>query len=375
MTSSIAGRLRRLWLNVHLWIGVGLLVALIPLGISGALLVWHEPLDQLLHPHRFTVSRSTADLAPSRYLAAAQGAFGAEATVTRLRFPGEDGGPVIASGRMTGKTAPGARPASLTAWIDPGTARVLDVAETRGEFLGVMHRLHGSLMIPGFGRKVVGWLGWAMTASCLTGLWLWWPRNGALLKALRWRRSPSVFDNLHHRVGFWVLVPLLVVSLTGVYIAFPQTSRALFGVAESGPRGEAGGPRGQERPLTAPNLTIDAAVAAARAAAPGAAPASVALPGQGRRPSWRIEMARPGATDTLTLQVADADGEVRTAPARTASDTLSPLMRRLHDGRDMGLAWQALLVISGIAPPLLGVTGVIMWLRRRARRRALRRPA
>ncbi|MBI1404807.1 MAG: PepSY domain-containing protein [Caulobacter sp.] len=376
MTTSLSGRLRRLWLDVHLWIGVGLLVALIPLGISGSLLVWHEPLDQLLHPHRFAVSQATAELPPSRYLAAARAAFGDRATVTQLRLPDEEGGPVIASGRVNGQPAPGARPATLTAWIDPGTARVLDVAQPRNEFLGVMHRLHGSLMIPGVGRKVVGWLGWAMTVSCLTGLWLWWPRNGAVLKALRWRRSPSTLDNLHHMFGFWILMPLLAVSLTGVYISFPQTSRGLFGIETSGPRGP-GGPGGRGgSPLAAPKLDIDAAGAAATSTIRGARLLSIALPSAGERPSWRVQLQAPGADKPVTVQIDDASGRVRQARTRPGQggDTLSPLMRKLHDGGGTWPLWQVLVFLSGLAPPLLGGTGIVMWLRRRARRRALARP-
>ena len=40
MTASLSSRLRRLWLDAHLWIGVGLLIAIIPLSASGAILVW-----------------------------------------------------------------------------------------------------------------------------------------------------------------------------------------------------------------------------------------------------------------------------------------------------------------------------------------------
>src|SRR3546814_10092686 len=35
-----------------------------------------------------------------------------------------------------------------------------------------------SLMVPGVGRKIVGWLGVAMMISAFTGIWLWWPMVG-----------------------------------------------------------------------------------------------------------------------------------------------------------------------------------------------------
>lgn len=385
MTRSPLGRLRRFWLDVHLWIGVGLFVALVPLGISGALLVWHDPLDELIHPHRFAVSRGQDALPASTLLAAGAAAFGDRALPTQLRMPEEAGEPAVVIGRLAGSTPMGQRPRTLSAWIDPINGRIVDVAEPRDELIGVMHRLHGTLLIPGqgLGRKVVGWMGWAMTLSCLTGLWLWWPRNGAVLKALRWRRSPSTFNNLHHLVGFWVLIPLLLVSLTGVYISFPETSRKLFGVETSqGPREKGAAARGAPRgpgmapPLAAPGLPIDMAVAAAMAEQPDRKLASINLPTEGRRPAWRIQFAGEGHVLPVTVQISDADGSV--VKGRAGADQPDPLsrrMRKIHDAQETPFIWQLLVFLTGVAPPLLGVTGIIMWLRRRARRRHLTRPA
>lgn len=381
MTQPALGRLRRFWLDVHLWLGVGLFVVLAPLGVSGAFLVWHDQIDEIIHPQRFAVSEGNSTLAASAYLDAARKAYGDRAVVTQLRLPQDAGDPVVASGRLRGPApAPGQRPRSLTAWIDPATARVLDVADTRDEVISIMHRLHGSLLIttPGLGRKIVGWLGWAMSLSCLTGLWLWWPRNGRVLKGLRWRRSPSTINNLHHLFGFWVLIPLLLVSLTGVYISFPETSRKLFGVAapaESPARGDQqkAAPRGPNNapPLAAPNLPIDMAVAAAMAEKPGAALSVISLPTEGKRPAWRVQFAGKGHVPPSSIQVSDADGAIvkgRGGPGQ--SDPLSQRMRRIHDAQETPFIWQVLVFLTGLAPPLLGVTGTVMWLRRRSRRAA-----
>jgi len=378
MTVSRAGRLRRLWLDVHLWLGVGLLAALIPLSVTGSVLVWHDGLDRALNAERYAVSGPEAALAPSAYADAARQAFGETATLSQLRLPEEPGDPVVAVGRLKGVSGPGGRPRSLNVWIDPPTGKVLAVADTSRSFVQLMHRMHGTLLIPEIGRKVVGWLGWAMFVSCATGLWLWWPRNGAVLKALRWRRGPSTLFNLHHMVGFWICIPLAVLSLTGVYISFPQTSRAVFGVATAeAPRpGGPGGPGGRfAPPLERTQLTMGQAVEAAMAQAPGAELASVSAPTQGREPAWRIQLRKPGAERPTTIEVSDATGEAKAASERAGGgpDPLSRWMRRIHDGADMGIVWQTVIFAGGIAPVVLGVTGLIMWLRRRARRLAMAR--
>jgi uncharacterized iron-regulated membrane protein len=49
-------RLRTLWLTVHRWLALILLVLLVPIATSGALLVWHDHLDAVIHPGRYAVT-------------------------------------------------------------------------------------------------------------------------------------------------------------------------------------------------------------------------------------------------------------------------------------------------------------------------------
>jgi uncharacterized iron-regulated membrane protein len=100
----------------------------------------------------------------------------------------------------------------------------------------------------------------------------------------------------------------------------------------------------------------------------------VSWPQQGPRPAWRFEFA--GSPRPTTVAVDDASGQVRKGrrgdaagpPQRSAFLTWA---RRIHDGTDLGLVWQTIIVLGGAAPAVLGITGLVMWLRRRARRRAL----
>ena len=361
-------RLRRFWLDVHLWIGAGLLVALMPLAVTGSILVWHDQIDHALYASRYATGGGTASRPVSGYAEAAQQAFGDRARITQIRLPRTPGDPVVAVGRLTGPPGPGGRPRTLNAWINPPDARVLDTAEVNAQATMVIHRLHGSLLIPDVGRKAVGWLGWAMFVSSSTGVWLWWPRHGGVLKGLRWRRGGSTLFNLHHLIGFWVSLPLAVLSLTGVYISFPQTSHALLG-APPPPQRPAG--PGRNAPPITPRMPVDAVVAVSG----GGAVREVTYPARGPTPAWRIVLEGP-AGETTTVRVVDATGEAKPGPDRAAgpprqADPTSKMMRQIHDGTDMGLVWRLIITLAGLAPALLGVTGLIMWLRRSARRRAV----
>ena len=371
MTHSPLARLRRLWLDVHLWLGVGLMVVLIPLSVTGAILVWHDALDRSLYASRYAVSGPEASQPVTSYAAAADKAFAGQATLTQIRLPQKPGDPVVAVGRIKGPTGADGRPRTLNVWIDPPTAGVLASAEIARTFTMVTHRLHGSLLIPGAGRKVVGWLGWAMFVSSATGLWLWWPRHAGFTRGLRWWRGASTLFNLHHMIGFWLCLPLAVLSLTGVYISFPQTSHALVGAPP--PPARPAGPGRFAPPLSKPNLTMDWAAAEALQVNPEAPIVSISMPQQGAKPTWRFEIGM-GPGKTLPVQVDDATGAIKVGKpsgAEGGPDPLSRWVRRIHDGGEMGIVWRTVITLAGTAPAVLGVSGLVMWLRRRARQRAM----
>ena len=76
---STLSRLRTLWWAIHRWIALVLCVLLVPIAISGALLVWHDEFEPLLHPARFAVS-GNGTTAISSYLDNARGALPANFT-------------------------------------------------------------------------------------------------------------------------------------------------------------------------------------------------------------------------------------------------------------------------------------------------------
>ncbi|MDX2277444.1 MAG: PepSY-associated TM helix domain-containing protein [Hyphomonadaceae bacterium] len=374
---TVLARLRRFWLDVHLWIGVALFFPFVVLGVTGSVLTFHDELERLMSPHRYEVTAG-APASLQAILEAGRAEAPAGFVISGVRPPAHEGAPALVQARSLAQPAPGARPETRTIYVDPVTARVLDVANTRADAFGVLHQLHGSLMIPEIGRKVVGWMGWAMLASSLTGLWLWWPRNGALLKGLRWKRSPRTTSNLHHLTGFWLTIPLAILAFTGAYISFPQLSRSVVGafVALPESRGPSGPPGGGAAPIDAPRMSVDAVAAAAREAAPDAELVAINLPTPGRdgeAPSWRVQVKRPDAEALANIGVDDATGEAKAQGAPQADQNLARWMRRLHDGTDYPMAWRVIIALAGLAPALLGVTGVVMWLRRRAARRAVRR--
>ena len=368
--------LRKAWWQVHKWGGLLLMILFIPLGLSGIVLAWDDAIDHALNPQRYAV-HGAATLAPSAYAQAAAASLQPDERISQIRYPGGEGGPVTLFAIKAPPHKPagehkhdGARrgpPQRITLWLDPQTARVLDVEHGDRGFVRIAHDFHGSLFIPGGpGRALIGLLGVVMFLMAVGGIWLWWPPVGTWVKGLRWQRGDRKLDtNLHHRVGFWIALPLAAQAFTGIWMSWPQ----MIAVAGLAPKHVGPMERGRMVPKADPALTPEKALAAAEGATPGK-PTLIAWP-TGEDGPWRVTLrTRQGSAEML---VDDASAAVTAAPPRAGGD-LAMTMRHYHDGTTLGPVWRALLVLLGLTPTLLGITGLLMWLRgRRWRAQAARR--
>jgi uncharacterized iron-regulated membrane protein len=357
------GRLRRLWLNIHLCIGLGFAVLLVPISLSGAVLVSHDQLEAVLNPDRYAVTQGTAQPATA-LLKSAQAAIGDGFEPTAVRLPDDASSPATVTARehRRGQRG-GGRPRTVTVYLDPPTARVLATAEPRASLFGFLHRFHENLTVPEWnGRAVVGWVGVAMLMMSLSGIYLWWPRNMGFVRGLRYRRGPATSSNLHHIAGFWISIPLAAVSATGIYLGFPQQGREWLGsVAPMTPS-----QRGNFNALllASPKLDADRALAAALGGVPGGRASAIILPMQATA-TWRIQLRGPDGDTTILVD--DRSGAAsKLTPL--SGDRVAQWIRWIHEGRHTGWVWRLLVCLCGILPTVFVATGSMIWLRsRRAR--------
>lgn len=360
---------RRTWFSVHKWIGLILAILIVPLCISGAALVWHDALDRVVNPQRFATS-GTAVLPPDRYVAAATGRAKPGERVAQLAYPEHGDGPVTVALAPAAAGPPrGGPPQRSVVYLDPPTARVLEVASSGTGLVRFLHVLHGSLQIPGgWGRSIVGWIGVVMMVSAFTGLWLWWPTVGSLRRGLRWGRHRNLDTNLHQTFGFWIALPLFVLSLTGAWISFPAFFNGLTG--ETRPRGPDRGAQLRARPVETTRLGVATAIERARALAGGTV-RQVTWPTE-KKPDWSVQI-RPERGAPATVSVADDGGVAALSPTQGGAGGTGRFMRQLHEGSIGGPVWQVIVFLGGLIPAGLAITGVIMWWRARGWKRDLAR--
>jgi len=357
-------RVPRIWRDVHLWIALGLGLLIVPVSLSGALLVFGGDLDRLIDPARYAMTGSTVEQAAGVYLRNAElAAPGARAAI--LRWPANAGSPVtvlLRGGEGGTQAAPSGRLWMVS--IDPPTGQVLGVVDARGSFVGRIHSLHAELMSPDLsGRQIVGFAGIGLLVLALTGIWLWWPRNGNLLKAFRWRRGAKLSFNLHHMLGLWIFAPLALMGLTGAYLSFPQQARGLIAAfAELAPRPPRQGQGAvlMRLPAQDPQRVVELALQSG----PGLRPTALSTPTEPDK-LWRIQLT--GEDDEpRSVLVDDRSLALTVAPRTAPGDVFAAWLRRVHEAQHHGPLWRAIAFVCGLSPAIFLVTGCMMWLRRRA---------
>lgn len=369
---------RKLWLKVHLYLGLVAGAVFVLIGLTGSLLAFEFPLDEELNSKLMTVSANEqrkSSLPLDDILTAGLKVLPPGGKISTIGFPRHSG---LAYELWFEQPSPNANHSeNHQVFINPYTGKVngqrlkVDFERGwRGPFMDVVLRLHYSLAVGAAGMTTIGFIGLALLFSVLTGLILWWPSSGKFRKALTIKRNASSerfnFD-LHKTFGFYSSVILLFMLASGVYLIFPEYGGRLVGmfspVAEPYPIYRSVVPTGDKTPIS---LAEVKAITDARF--PDGEYRWIGFPVNergvyvvGKRGDDEVNRKFP----FRRLWIDQYSGKIiheRTHHSRTAGDIFVEWLYPLHTGEALGITGQFIILIIGLIPFVLYLTGVIRWL-------------
>jgi uncharacterized iron-regulated membrane protein len=276
--------MRPLLLKLHRWSGLTLGLLILVLAVTGSTLVFENDLDAWLNADVMLLPSAPPQeahrLSPTAIVAAAKARYPDDPpTSIRLAPAG-----IFIERRATEVSLK----SGATALVDPYTGEVRGTRGRDGGLARSLHVLHTRFLAGETGGNLVG----TITAVCflmsLTGLYLWWPRKLLVLKkAGSWRRANL---DLHHVLGFYSSLVMVVITLSGVIIAFERYTDPMLRALDTKP---APNPDVASTPLEGkPPIDVDEAVRLASAALPGAETTLINLPPPGKAP-YRAFMRFP----------------------------------------------------------------------------------
>lgn len=347
--------MRKVILNIHLVLALSAGAFMVLLGITGAVLAFEPELDRLLH-------RQTASVIPGgRVRSLAE--IGAAVS---QKYPSE---PIVAYLPSKSPEMPALVILSRgIVSVNQYTGKILGV-RTRGEsFLGVMRALHVRLAMGDVGRVLLKWTSLALLVSLLSGLYLWWPVKRMRIGGAWW--SARFCYDLHSSLGFFSLIPVLLLAGTGVVMGFESEFTSLIDkVSNSGTVRQNPFAVASTSPTVAAEITPDQALAIATARVPGALP-------------YRVQMPRYGGFYVVALEYPQnrVTGErnfisIDPVNGRIVSASLSSNLKfrerffafngTIHTGSIWGMPSRIIAALASILLPVQGLSGLLIWLRRK----------
>jgi uncharacterized iron-regulated membrane protein len=348
---------RRALFQVHLWLGVITGLYIFVVCATGATLVFRIDMQRALHPNLFTPSAAGPPADPVAIMESVVRAYPGD-TLSGIDAP------TTARPTYLAYTSSGNRFRTLL--LDPVTATMLgELADT--SFVRTLQDLHFDLLGGRTGRIVNGIGAAVLALMCITGLVIWWQgrthwRRGLTVDFGRnWRR---INWDLHRTCGFWTAAIVLMWAVTGVYFAFPSAFRSAVNRISPITRTHTppSSPPDGRTPLSWRALVVEA-----QRQEPRQHVARVVVPSTDTS-AFLVQFSpivpTPLGADLKSVYLDQYSGVVLTpaaSPQRTAGDIVMAWVAPLHVGNFGGVGIRIAWLVLGLAPPLLFVTGFIMW--------------
>ena len=201
---------RAVW-RWHFYAGLLVLPFLITLSVTGALYLFRDEIDAMVHADlkRVAAQEAAALSAPSAMVAAALAAHPG----TAVKFT--DPPTPESSAEITVDTDLGQR---VAVYVDPYGARVLGALPDRGTVMWTVRYLHSLRYFGPVARAAIEIVGGLAVLLVATGIFLWWPRrqSGGLV-TVRGTPSRRVFwRDLHAVTGLFVGGVIVFMVATGM---------------------------------------------------------------------------------------------------------------------------------------------------------------
>lgn len=362
-------RQRRLLFKTHSLLGLICGGFLAVIGLTGALGVYGEGLDQLLNPGVHAQKNGNA-LPLEAHYATLLKHYPQQTGAWTLFLPREPGEVLTAvAERPRLKPNPSFKPLLIS--LDPSTSEVLAERERGWTIRTFLLKVHTHLLAGSLGSTLVGLLGIALLAGTLMGLGLWFTQGRPLKERFQLRHEQGTLrfvGDLHHLMGLLLGPVFLLIAFTGINLAFPEVSEALLGAKDLGHADQTKPILSTGSHAATQRVKLDEAVLLARGPFPHAEVRSITTP-EGDNGSLQVhfkQASEPNDRHPLTAVWIDAYSgqilEVRNPLRFNGRETLETLLWPIHTGEWAGGGWRLVWFAAGLSLPVFFATGLLRWL-------------
>jgi uncharacterized iron-regulated membrane protein len=333
----------------HSWLGLITGLYLVIMGLSGAILVFHDSIEQTVSiniPANFVQKSPDYDLA----ITAVQNKY----PLWELRLAKFKKDEVLVFDLRNLKER-------RKVFVNPYTAEIIKDLNYQTQFTSWLLKLHYSLHAGVIGRILILLFGILFLLSLITGIYLY--RN-SILKTLLFKvkikkkKRKSFYSSLHRYVGVWALLLNIVLVITGITLS--------YGVAKAG--------LNTPLPPASPEIvtSVNKILNKLKKNDPEFTPTYIRLPKQetakiaiygnfDKDPFFFSEFFNSFQIDYKTGKILSVTKISEASLLKKLDSMVSPL----HYGEYGGIWIRILYSFIGLSGPFLSITGFYLWWKRK----------
>jgi uncharacterized iron-regulated membrane protein len=378
-------KFRKLSGQVHLWLGLATGLVVFIVSVTGCLFVFQKEISELIYQEKFFIKPpvSAVTLPYSILQQKAQAALGKDRPISfSTTYKDPERAWEFATYKVGDEKA-------LTyfetvayyesAFINPYTGMVTGLYDYKYDFFNVVKYIHWSLLLnDAYGQPIVGYSSLIFVIMLITGMILWWPKKWNKTNInksfkIKWNAGfKRINYDLHNVPGFYTMVITLVLALTGMEFALKWFQTTVYVVAS--------------RSVTPPEIVSEKSVKVTPVASPidkAFNHAKSLFPTEDRisvspaaDPEGVIFISGIKGKETYyhadALQYDQYTGKLlnrRNYEEQNAGEKLIGMNYDIHVGAILGLPGKILVFIGGLVAASLPVTGFMIWLNRKKKKK------
>ncbi|MEX3775467.1 PepSY domain-containing protein [Pseudomonas sp. MYb118] len=367
--------LKKTLFQLHWFFGISAGLVLALMGITGALVSFQDEILYAVNPSVLQVQKQAAGvLPPAELVQKVEAATGLKVSMLSVDIDSD----IAARAFFT--APPGERRGPMR-FFDPYTGELLGEASGQ-QFFGLMLQLHRFLAMGDSGRQITGACTLILVFFCLSGLYLRWPRLWKSWRAwltLDWKKKGRSFNwDLHSVAGTWCLVFYLFSALTGLFWSYEWYSKGLTQLLSDSPQNERVRNRGPAPSGPAPVADYSAMWSSIYSAAgPGLSFYNTRMPPVAGQPATVFYLLKDSPHDRALNQITldPATGDIKRHDRYSDKSFGAQLLTSiyaLHTGSYFGIGGRIILTLTALTMPLFFVTGWLLYLDRRRKKRQIK---
>lgn len=362
---------RKLINDLHLWLGVASSLILFVVCLTGTIYTFRTEIEEMIEPQKYNIKAADEkyDIAELITMVEAE----TQGKVNRIGFTEKVSRPYEINIKTSDEDRRG-----TNFMVNPYTGEVLgDTKGPASEFFMTVFKLHRWLLLDmKIGRPIVGVATLIFTFLCISGLILWLPKKIKGWKSFKpgmkimWRAKwKRLNHDLHNTLGFYSLIFLLIMCLTGLTWSFEWYNNGLYKLLTGKEREQRGGGRdrggkGKEEALE-PIISYEEALAIANEHLPYDGKTIITKPqGKGYEiTKYNKDRFNVEASDKLTVNAqTGAVEKTELFDDLKLGEKISKQIKGLHLGTTYGMFSKIIYFITCLIATTLPVTGIFIWI-------------